>query len=51
MHQIIQALSDWYNHALQTGGYPAIVLMMAVEILREEEIAIWAQFHTRGRFR
>src|SRR5258707_15243672 len=31
MHQIIQNLSDWYNHALQTGGYPAIVLMMAVE--------------------
>jgi membrane protein DedA with SNARE-associated domain len=31
MHQIIQALSDWYNHALQTGGYPAIALMMAVE--------------------
>ena len=31
MHQIIQALSEWYNHALQTGGYPAIALMMAVE--------------------
>src|ERR1035437_2134961 len=31
MHQIIQWLSDWYNHALQTGGYPAIALMMAVE--------------------
>lgn len=31
MHQIIQSLSDWYNHALQTGGYPAIALMMAVE--------------------
>ena len=31
MHQIIQSLSDWYNHALQTGGYPAVVLMMAVE--------------------
>jgi membrane protein DedA with SNARE-associated domain len=31
MHQIIQALSDWYSHALQTGGYPAIALMMAVE--------------------
>jgi membrane protein YqaA with SNARE-associated domain len=31
MHQIIQALGDWYNHALQTGGYPAIALMMAVE--------------------
>jgi membrane protein DedA with SNARE-associated domain len=31
MHQIIQALSDWYSHALQTGGYLAIALMMAVE--------------------
>ena len=31
MHQIIQALSEWYNHALQTGGYPAVALMMAVE--------------------
>src|SRR5258706_15501179 len=31
MHQIIQSLSDWYSHALQSGGYPAIVLMMAVE--------------------
>jgi membrane protein DedA with SNARE-associated domain len=31
MHEIIQSLSDWYNHALQTGGYPAIALMMAVE--------------------
>ena len=31
MHQLIQTLSDWYNHALQTGGYPAVALMMAVE--------------------
>jgi membrane protein DedA with SNARE-associated domain len=31
MHQIIQALSDWYSHALQTGGYPMVALMMAVE--------------------
>ena len=31
MHQIIQSLSDWYNHALQTGGYLAVALMMAVE--------------------
>ena len=31
MHPIIQSLSDWYSHALQTGGYPAIALMMAVE--------------------
>ncbi|HEY5041111.1 MAG TPA: DedA family protein [Verrucomicrobiae bacterium] len=31
MHQIIQSLSDWYNHGLQTGGYPAVVSMMALE--------------------
>jgi membrane protein DedA with SNARE-associated domain len=31
MHQIIQSLSDWYSHALQTGGYPLVALMMAVE--------------------
>ena len=31
MHQIIQSLSDWYSHALQTGGYPMVALMMAVE--------------------
>lgn len=31
MHQIIQNLTDWYSHALQTGGYPLVVLMMAVE--------------------
>ena len=31
MHQIILSLGGWYNHALQTGGYPAVVLMMAVE--------------------
>jgi membrane protein DedA with SNARE-associated domain len=31
MHQIIESLRLWYVHALQTGGYPAIALMMAVE--------------------
>ena len=31
MHEIIHSLTEWYNHALQTGGYPAIALMMAVE--------------------
>ncbi len=31
MHQIIQSLSDWYSHALQSGGYPLVALMMAVE--------------------
>ena len=31
MHQIIQSLSDWYSHALQSGGYPLVALMMVVE--------------------
>ncbi|MEI6075690.1 MAG: DedA family protein [Verrucomicrobiota bacterium] len=31
MHQLIQTLSDWYTHALQTLGSPAIGLMMALE--------------------
>src|SRR5450756_1985439 len=31
MHQIIQNLNDWYSHALQSGGYPLVALMMAVE--------------------
>jgi membrane protein DedA with SNARE-associated domain len=31
MHQIIESLRLWYVDALQTGGYPAIALMMAVE--------------------
>ena len=34
MHQLIQSLSDWYNPALQTGGYPAVALLMAVESSR-----------------
>ena len=31
MHQLIQTLADWYSHALQTWGAPAIGLMMALE--------------------
>jgi membrane protein DedA with SNARE-associated domain len=31
MHQIIQSLNEWYMHALQTGGYPLVAFMMAVE--------------------
>ena len=31
MHQIIERLNDWYSHALQSGGYPLVALMMAVE--------------------
>jgi membrane protein DedA with SNARE-associated domain len=31
MHQLIQSLNDWYSHALQSGGYPLVALMMAVE--------------------
>jgi membrane protein DedA with SNARE-associated domain len=31
MHQIIQSLNNWYTHALQTGGYPLVAFMMAIE--------------------
>jgi membrane protein DedA with SNARE-associated domain len=31
MHQFIQHLTDWYNHALQTGGYAAVALLMTME--------------------
>ena len=31
MHEIIQSLNEWYSHALQSGGYPLVALMMAVE--------------------
>lgn len=31
MHDLIQKLNDWYSHALQSGGYPLVALMMAVE--------------------
>lgn len=31
MHQLIQHLTDWYNHALQTGGYGAVILLMTLE--------------------
>ena len=31
MHELIQRLNDWYSHALQSGGYPLVALMMAVE--------------------
>jgi membrane protein DedA with SNARE-associated domain len=31
MHELIQKLNDWYSHALQSGGYPLVAFMMAVE--------------------
>ena len=31
MHELIQNLNNWYSHALQSGGYPLVALMMAVE--------------------
>jgi membrane protein DedA with SNARE-associated domain len=31
MHHLIQTLADWYSHALQSWGAPAIGLMMALE--------------------
>ena len=54
MHQIIQALSDWYNHALQSGGYPMVALMMAVEsslFPLPSEIVIPPAAHWRPRIK
>ena len=31
MHQLIQNMNDWYSHALQSGGYPLVAFMMAIE--------------------
>ena len=31
MHHLIQQIIDWYSSALQSGGYPLIALLMAVE--------------------
>jgi membrane protein DedA with SNARE-associated domain len=31
MHEMIAKLIDWYTQSLQTGGYPFIVLLMAME--------------------
>ena len=31
MHELIQKLTHWYTDALQSGGYPLVALMMAVE--------------------
>lgn len=31
MHELIQRLNDWYSHALQSGGYPLVAVMMAIE--------------------
>ena len=31
MHQLIQSLIEWYSSALQTGGYPLVALLMAIE--------------------
>ena len=31
MHDLIQKLNDWYSHALQSGGYPLVAFMMAIE--------------------
>jgi membrane protein DedA with SNARE-associated domain len=31
MHEMIQRLADWYSQSLQSGGYPLIVLLMAIE--------------------
>ena len=31
MHELIQRLVDWYAQSLQSGGYPLVVLLMAIE--------------------
>ena len=31
MHELFKGLFDWYNQSLATGGYPLIVLLMAIE--------------------
>src|SRR5262245_30621565 len=31
MHNQLMQLIDWYSQSLQTGGYPLIVLLMAIE--------------------
>jgi membrane protein DedA with SNARE-associated domain len=31
MHDMLKELSDWYLRSLETGGYPLIVLLMAIE--------------------
>jgi membrane protein DedA with SNARE-associated domain len=31
MHEAIVRLTDWYANSLQTGGYPLIILLMAIE--------------------
>jgi membrane protein DedA with SNARE-associated domain len=31
LHDLIQRILDWYQHSLQTGGYPYIVFLMALE--------------------
>ena len=31
MHKLFQPLIEWYMGALQTGGYPLVALLMAVE--------------------
>ena len=31
LHEQLQHLADWYKASLETGGYPLIVLLMAIE--------------------
>lgn len=31
MHELLKGLIDWYMAALETGGYPMIILLMAIE--------------------
>jgi len=31
MHELMNHLIEWYQHTLETGGYPLVALLMAVE--------------------
>src|SRR6266436_3279387 len=31
MHKLFQPIIDWYQHALEQGGYAVVALMMAME--------------------
>ena len=33
MHDLFKELIDWYLRSLESGGYPLIVLLMAIELM------------------
>ena len=56
MHNLLKELIDWYAQSLQTGGYPLIILLMAIEssiVPLPSELVIPPAAHlayTTGRF-